>query len=105
MALTDKSAGYLLTAIVDPNAAVEGRFAAYQLETTDGDTLVGLLAEENAAGITLLQAGGVRQTLARGDIKSLAGSKVSLMPEGLEQGLAPQDVADLIAFVQRPESK
>jgi len=105
VALTDKSAGYLLTAIVDPNAAVEGRFAAYQLETTDGDTLVGLLAEENAAGITLLQAGGVRQTLARGDIKSLAGSKVSLMPEGLEQGLAPQDVADLIAFVQRPESK
>ena len=101
-ALTDKSAGYLLTAIVDPNAAVEGRFAAYQLDTTEGDTLVGLLAEENAAGITILQAAGVRQTLARGEIKSLTASKVSLMPEGLEQGLTPQDLADLIAFVQRP---
>jgi putative heme-binding domain-containing protein len=104
-ALTDKSAGYLLTAIVDPNAAVEGRFAAYQLETTEGDTLVGLLADENAAGITLLQAGGVRQTMARAEIKSLAASKLSLMPEGLEQGLAPQELADLIAFVQKPTNR
>jgi putative heme-binding domain-containing protein len=104
-ALTDKSAGYLLTAIVDPNAAVEGRFAAYQLETTEGDTLVGLLADENAAGVTLLQASGVRQTLARAEIKSLAASKVSLMPEGLEQGMTPQDLADLIAFVQKPTNR
>jgi putative membrane-bound dehydrogenase-like protein len=104
-ALTDKSAGYLLTAIVDPNAAVEGRFVAYQVETSDGDTHVGLLTDENAASLTLIQPNGLRQMIRRNDIKSLSTTKLSLMPEGLEQGLTPQDLADLIAFVQRPTAR
>jgi hypothetical protein len=28
----------------------------------------------------------------------------SLMPEGLEQGLSPQDVADLLDFLRQPDS-
>jgi putative heme-binding domain-containing protein len=104
-ALTDRSAGYLLTAILDPNAAVEGRFAAYQLETQDGETYVGLLAEENAAGLTILQPSGVRQTVPRAEVKALTASKLSLMPEGLEQGMSAQDLADVIAFVQKPGGK
>jgi putative membrane-bound dehydrogenase-like protein len=101
-ALTDKSANYLLVAILDPNAAVEGRFVAYQVETVDGDTYVGLLGDENASALTILQASGMRQSVARSQIKSLSSSKLSLMPEGLEQGMTLQDLADLIAFVQQP---
>ena len=37
-AVTDRSGLSLLTAIVDPNAAVDGRFAAYVVETADGRT-------------------------------------------------------------------
>src|SRR5438105_1683165 len=64
-ALTDKSANYLLVAIVDPNAAVEGRFVAYQLQTVDEETYVGLLADENASALTILQPNGMRQAVAR----------------------------------------
>jgi putative membrane-bound dehydrogenase-like protein len=102
-ALTDKSTGYLLTALLDPNAAVEGRFVAYQLETTDDETYVGLLSDENASALTILQPNGIRQRVPRASIKSLTSSKLSLMPEGLEQGMTVQDVADLIAFVQKPQ--
>jgi putative membrane-bound dehydrogenase-like protein len=102
-ALTDKSAGYLLTALLDPNAAVEGRFVAYQIETNDGETYVGLLGDENASAITIVQPNAIRQRVPRASIKSLTSSKLSLMPEGLEQGMSPQDVADLIAFVQKPQ--
>lgn len=102
-ALTDKSAGYLLTALLDPNAAVEGRFVAYQVETTDGETYVGLLGDENASAITIVQPNAIKQRIARGSIKSLTSSRLSLMPEGLEAGMTPQDVADLIAFVQKPQ--
>jgi putative heme-binding domain-containing protein len=101
-ALTDKSAGYLFTAILDPNAAVEGRFVTYQVETTDGETYAGILGDENAAGITIVQPNALKQRISRSKIKSLVGSKLSLMPEGLEQGMTAQDVADLIAFVQKP---
>jgi hypothetical protein len=44
----------------------------------------------------------VRQTVPRAEVKSLTASKLSLMPEGLEQGMSAQDLADVIAFVQRP---
>jgi putative membrane-bound dehydrogenase-like protein len=102
-ALTDKSAGYLLTALLDPNAAVEGRFVAYQLETADGETYVGLLGDENASAVTIVQPNAIKQRVPRAAIKSLGSSRLSLMPEGLEQGMTPQDVADLIAFVQKPQ--
>jgi putative heme-binding domain-containing protein len=102
-ALTDKSAGYLLTALLDPNAAVEGRFVAYQVETTDGETYVGLLGDENASAITIVQPNAIKQRIGRASIKSLTSSRLSLMPEGLEQGMTAQDVADLIAFVQKPQ--
>src|SRR5206468_4324661 len=69
-ALTDKSAGYLYTALLDPNSAVEGRFVAYQLETKDGETYVGILGDENAAGITIVQANAIKQRVTRKNIKS-----------------------------------
>jgi putative heme-binding domain-containing protein len=101
-ALTDKSSTYLLTAILDPNAAVEGRFVAYRLDTADGDTHIGLVASESASAVTLAQSGGIMQTVARTAIKSLTSTRLSLMPEGFEQGMSVQDVADLIAYVQAP---
>src|SRR5439155_9803161 len=100
-ALTDKSANYLLVATIDPNAAVEGRFVAYQLQTIDDETYVGLLADENASGLTVLQPNGIHEAVPRSQIKSLSSSKLSLMPEGLEQGMSVQDVADLIGFIQQ----
>jgi hypothetical protein len=37
----------------------------------------------------------------RKDIQSLRGGKLSLMPDGLEQGLSHQDIADLIALLRQ----
>ena len=43
--------------------------------------------------------GGKLETIPRGDIDEIATSKVSLMPEGLEKQLKPQEIADLFAFL------
>jgi hypothetical protein len=32
-------------------------------------------------------------------LKELTSSGLSLMPEGFEKGLAPQDLADLISYI------
>jgi putative membrane-bound dehydrogenase-like protein len=97
----DKSPDGLLVAILDPNRAVEPRFISYVIETKAGDTLNGLLASESGNAITLLSADGKSQQILRSDIRELRSSGLSLMPEGLESGLQPQDIADLIAFVQQ----
>jgi putative heme-binding domain-containing protein len=104
--LTDKSGSFLLTAIVDPNVAVEDRYTSYSVELHDGRSLSGLIAEETPVSLVLLNAGGARESILRSAIQEIRASKLSLMPEGLEANLKPQDLADLIAFVQKgpPES-
>jgi hypothetical protein len=37
--------------------------------------------------------------IARAQIAKIQASKLSLMPEGLEEGLTHQDLADLVGFI------
>jgi putative heme-binding domain-containing protein len=96
----DKSPDTLLISILDPNRAVEPRFVAYTVESTDGRTLSGVLGTETATSITLLQPSVPPVQILRTEIKNLRSTGLSLMPEGFESGLSQQDVADLIAHVR-----
>ncbi len=86
--------------ILDPNMAINPGFVAYHVETKDGETISGLLMEGNADLITLVQAGGIRSVINRRDTVRVSSSGTSLMPEGLEAGRSPQDIRDLVAFIQ-----
>jgi putative membrane-bound dehydrogenase-like protein len=99
-ALSDRSTSALMVDILDPNAAVAGEFVAYTVQTTDGRTLSGLIRDESATGFTIVQGNDLREPVARSSIKRLVSTGLSLMPEGLEEGMTPQDLADLISFVQ-----
>ena len=44
--------------------------------------------------------GGTPETLLRSDIQEMRSSKLSLMPEGLEQGITHQELSNLIAYLQ-----
>jgi putative membrane-bound dehydrogenase-like protein len=96
----DKSPEGLLIAILDPNRAVEARYVNYTAATKNGQTFTGLLASETGNSITLIGQDGKKQVLLRSELEELASTGKSLMPEGIEKDLKPQDVADLIAFVR-----
>uniref|UniRef100_A0A7C4LM00 C-type cytochrome n=1 Tax=Schlesneria paludicola TaxID=360056 RepID=A0A7C4LM00_9PLAN len=98
--LTDKSPEALLTAVLDPNRAVETRYLTFTAVTQQGQAFSGLLETETATSITLLAAEGKRNTLLRSELEQLASSNKSLMPEGLEKDLSPAALADLIAFIR-----
>jgi len=89
----------LLVSILDPNRDVLPNFVAHTAETKEGDTVTGLLVRQSETEITLRQAGGTEVTLVRDKLGRLRADGRSLMPDGLEQGLTPQDFADLLAFV------
>jgi putative heme-binding domain-containing protein len=91
--------GQVLINILDPNREVAPNFVSYLVETKDGRTLDGMIAEESAASLTLKRAGGVQETVLRRDIAQMTGSKMSLMPEGLEAAVNVEQMADLIAFL------
>ena len=90
----------ILVAILDPNAVVEPRFSNYEIETKDGEVHAGIITTESTAGISLLQAQGIVQEIQRSDISSVRALALSLMPEGLEQAINLQQMADLISFLK-----
>ncbi len=99
-ALTDKSGPSLLMSILDPNAAVDERFKNYTVELKDGRELSGLITAETSSSLTLVRANGERDQILLADVAAIRGLELSLMPEGFEQLLTPQDLADLLAYVQ-----
>ncbi len=98
--ITNKTKEALLASIIDPSGAVDANYFNYSILTADGRTFSGKLETETATSITLLAAEGKRTTVLRDNIEMLKASRKSLMPDGLEQNLELQDVADLIQYVQ-----
>jgi len=92
----------LITAILDPSQAVEARYRAWTITLKSGDVLDGIISAETANNIVLRVAGGVEHAVLRGDIAAMSQSKLSLMPNGFESALKPQDMADLLRWLRAP---
>ncbi|WP_165250642.1 PVC-type heme-binding CxxCH protein [Paludisphaera soli] len=100
--VASRPASALLKDVLDPNADVSPDFVAFTVLTKRGQTLSGLLAEETAASLKLRGAEGIEQSILRTEIEAVRRSGRSLMPEGFEDALGEQGLADLIAFLRQP---
>ena len=58
------------------------------------------MSSETSTSITLISADGKSHQLLRNELEELASTGKSLMPEGLERDLTPQDIADVIEYVR-----
>lgn len=95
-----KTAEQLLVSILNPGAAIDANYFRYTVVTIDGQVLDGLLVEETATAITLKQAEGKLTTIDRQDIDQARTTTVSLMPEGFEQQIKPEQMRDLISYIK-----
>ena len=68
--------------------------------TKNGKVFSGLLVKESVDKMFLSSAKGVVQEVAFRDIEQARYSNVSLMPEGMDKLLKPEEVADLVAFLK-----
>ena len=100
--ITVKSKGReaLLTAILEPHKEVAPQYIAYDVTTKDGNAYTGIIARDDATGLSLKLMGGAEITLARANIRGSTSAGKSLMPEGLEAGLTVRDMADLLTFIE-----
>ena len=97
--LKNRSANALVTAILDPGAAVEDKYLNYSVLTIDGVVHAGIIAGETSTAIELLLANGKTKTILRSDIERLQTTGQSLMPEGMEKNITPGQMTHLIAFL------
>jgi len=89
----------LLVNILDPNREVPPNYFSYTVDTRDGDSYAGPIVNETATSVTVRQPLGAETVVTRSQIANMQSSKLSLMPEGLEEGLTDQDLADLVSFI------
>ncbi len=95
-----KSKRELLEAILDPSRAVSPFYTNYVIMTKDGQMHDGLIVSETPGTLTMRRGEGEETALLRSQIVEIRASSVSLMPDGLEEDLKEQDLADVIAFLQ-----
>ncbi|HYE29898.1 MAG TPA: PVC-type heme-binding CxxCH protein [Methylomirabilota bacterium] len=91
---------YLLVHFIDPNRELSSRFIAYDLELRSGEAHTGIIVDENSDSLSIRDASGRTHKFAREFVHNLNATGKSLMPEGLEEGLSSEDVADLLAYLR-----
>jgi putative membrane-bound dehydrogenase-like protein len=103
-ALTDKSVSALLVAVLDPNRAVEDKYLEYVVITQTGRQHTGIIHNETANSITLIGPDKKLTTILRKDLDEFRTLGKSLMPDGMEKELKPQDMADVFAYLRSAPS-
>ena len=91
----------ILIHVLDPSREVSPQFLDYAVRLTDGRVLTGLIADETDAGLTLRRAEKQEEAILRSEIDEITSSGKSLMPDGLEQKIKPEEMADLIAYLKK----
>ncbi len=89
----------LLRAIVEPNVEIRPEWMTYTVDTNEAETWLGTLIDQNQTTVTLLLLDGQPSVWPRTNIEKLNPQAWSMMPDGLEQGLSPQAMADLLEYI------
>ena len=94
----------LLTSIVDPSLDVQPGYFAFNAGLKDGSELYGIITSETGNSLTFRLPDGSERLVGRSEVRKLESTGQSLMPAGLENGWSPQDIADVIAWLQSRRS-
>ncbi len=93
---------YLVSNIVDPNAVVGRDYLATLVWTHDGRLVSGVERGSNDSTVVLVTENETVH-IAREDIEQTRVSELSTMPEGLLETLKPDEICDLVAYLQSPK--
>ena len=92
---------YIIENVVDPSAQVAAEYRLAMLETKDDRQIEGIVVNETEKSVT------IRTTtedvlVAKSDIATRRQSPLSMMPEGLFEGLTHEQRRDLLAYLASP---
>jgi putative membrane-bound dehydrogenase-like protein len=90
----------LLRAVLTPNTAMEAGYRMFRVQLRDGDVVDGLLVSEDKEAIIIRRPNSEDQRIPRNDVRRASFTKTSVMPEGLLEGLKPEEVSDLFAYLR-----
>lgn len=89
-----------LVAILDPSRSVDTKYQRLLLRTTSDENVSGLVLREVQGTLEIMTTDGRMQQIARATIEEEKKSALSLMPDGFEKVLSPQQVSDIVRFLR-----
>jgi putative membrane-bound dehydrogenase-like protein len=90
----------LIRSVLEPSARVAESFQVQTIVTDEGTILTGVVKSENEKDVELVDANGKSTVVPKDAIEERTRSTVSLMPNGLKDGMSLQDFADIVAFLE-----
>ena len=94
-----------LNAILHPSAGISFSYEGWELTMKDGSKISGIIASKTETDIDLKLPGGNKQSIKAADVKSRKQLSESMMPDGLEQGMTSQEIADLLEYLDTLKKK
>jgi putative membrane-bound dehydrogenase-like protein len=95
----------LITSVLYPSARISSGYEPVVIATLEGKVITGIIKGETPDAVEVEDADAKRLRIPRSDIDEQKRADVSLMPNGLAEGLGRQDFADLIAYLETLKDK
>ena len=92
----------IVESVLYPSKQILDGYQQVFFETKDDDEISGIVRGETPVELTVIDSAGIKHVLDKSKITSRKTSKISLMPEGLQDGLSLVEFSDLIAYVENP---
>ncbi len=90
----------LLESILFPSNTLARDYEAHIIETSDGQSTMGVIKSHTAEGLLVLDIAGQEKTIPHSGITGNTTLTTSLMPMGLDQTVPEQDMLDLVAWLR-----
>jgi len=90
----------LLRAILTPNAAMEAGYRNYRVQLKDSESIDGFFVSADDSSILLRQPNMQDQRIPKDQVQRADFTSQSLMPEGLLDSMAPNEIQDLFTYLR-----
>jgi putative heme-binding domain-containing protein len=90
----------LVESILKPSAKIAQGYEAYRFAMADGRVFTGFVVSEGPSTVSVRETSGALHELKRADIEERRWQEPSTMPEGIAGTLTPEQLADLVAYLQ-----
>jgi putative membrane-bound dehydrogenase-like protein len=94
----------LFEALLFPSAAINHNYETYLAMRNDGTILTGIVISQTDESVTLKTETGIVHVIPRDELEELERQTVSLMPSNLHELVTPQELADVVAYLERLRS-
>ncbi len=90
---------WIVESILQPSSVVAPHYQSWRIDTNDGRVLNGLLVHTNLDESYYVDAKGIRFKLEAKEMAEVSAARESIMPNDLLNGLADQEIRDLVAYL------